>query len=720
MSKRQERVRDLVLAAMELIDVERVSWLRQECSDDPALLSEVLSILDVETKGFLNSPIVAMDPAELIGRTLGSFRLMAVLGRGGMGVVFRARQEEPQRDVALKVLRAFAGQEGQRRFEVEIQAAAKLDHPNIVRVITSGSEGDTRWYAMDLVEGHSFEDLVRAAPESGSEPKEVARLMVQLLSALDHAHARRVVHRDVKPANVLIDSEGRVRLTDFGLARDLDRTGISRSDQVAGTLAYMSPEQARALKDAVDWRTDVYSAGAVMFALLAGSPPHSGGTGAEIISQILNANPVPLRSICPDLDRGLAAICDTALRRLPDERYPSAKAMAADLERWLSGEAVQGRPLTLRERIHRVRLSRRSVALLIPAAAAGAVGATLGWASWRKSRLNSVEVTLNLGPEDEGATLVLQRTDGFGEPGPALEVGRYRGPRTRVSFPSGRARLSAIVGDRWVSFDRPFVQPTQLIGRCTPAFAEDNGPWARVGAAKMEVLRSIEVDGAGAREVFEDFNVAPFSVLRALVSQGQFRASAQADDRWSSPPQDKRLILATEEMSGASLDRWDTLPATMVPLPQAQLYAERRGLRIPTSPEWQAALVGGDPNWLHRPGVSPFRLDFTEEGISLSEQSRLAAYRERAAAVDDERYRLGPLGLFHPIGNVSEWTTSPAPMASVAGAGLPDLVATRGREWFSKYDPENDPPERAVGFATRAASFWSVGFRCVKSATPPS
>lgn len=720
MSKRQERVRDLVLGAMELEAAQRSAWLRQECSEDPALLREVLSILDVETGGFLKSPIVAMDPAELVGRTLGSFRLMEVIGRGGMGVVFRARQNEPERDVAIKVLRAFAGEEGLRRFEVEIRAAAKLDHPSIVRVITSGSEGDTRWYAMDLVQGSSFEDLVRAAPEKGPDSETVARLMVQLLRALDHAHGRRVIHRDVKPANVLVDGEGRVRLTDFGLARDLDRTGISRSDQVAGTLAYMSPEQARALKDAVDWRTDVYSAGAVMFALLAGGPPHSGSTGAEVISQILNAAPVPLRAIRPDVDRGLATICDTALRQVPEERYPSAEAMADDLERWLSGDAVEGRPLTLRERAQRLRLPRRSLALLIPAAAASAAGASIGWVSWRRSRAGRVEVTLDLGPEDVGATLVIQPTDGFLAPGPATEVGRYHRPGTRLSIPQGRARLSAILGDRWVTFDRPFFKPMRLVGRCTPAPQAGSDPsWAQVNKATVEVLNKLVVGDQGVQEILTDIDVPPFSVQRALVSQGEFRADAQARGQWSSPPLDKRLIAATSGFTATELRRWDALPATRISLHEALAYAERRGLRLLTSPEWNAALEGGDGSWLRLSGANPFRVGFDDDELSASEQETLPAFAARAAAVDDDRYQLGPLGLFHPFGNVAEWTTSPGPMPSVAGGELPDFVATRGRSWFSKFDPVNDPPERALGLAQTGSSQWSVGFRCAKSASAP-
>ncbi|MEL6712557.1 MAG: bifunctional serine/threonine-protein kinase/formylglycine-generating enzyme family protein [Planctomycetota bacterium] len=719
MSARDERIRDLFLEALDLPEEERVEWLRGACGDDQSLLTEVLGLLRVETEGFLRSPVLATDPAELVGHSLGPFELLEVLGRGGMGVVFRARQASPVREVAVKVLRAFAGEEGARRFEVEIRAAAKLDHPGVVRVITAGTDGETRWYAMDLVRGTSLADAVESVAGDGAaalSDDEVARVMIELLEALQHAHDRNVVHRDVKPSNVLLDGEGRVRLTDFGLARDLDHTGVSRSAQVAGTVAYMSPEQARSLKDTVDWRTDVYSAGAVMYALLAGRPPHAGDSSAAVLASILEREPRSLAAVRPGVDRELVTICGAALRRRPDERYATAHAMAEDLRRWRRRERVVGRKLTPRERLRRARPSRRAALLAVPAAAALGGAGTWGVSRWLKTRRRFVPVTLTLGPEDEGAVLLYQPASGFGDVGEVEELGRYGRAGDTVQVPEGRGRLTAVVGDRWVSFDRLYDGELSVEGR--PSGPASGSAWATVPGGDAEI--SMRINAATGPLDRAGVEVASFAVQRACVPHGALREEYVARGMWSAPSVEQRLIDEVARSEGPRLNNWDRLPATFVTMVQARRFAEWGGLRLLTSGEWQRALVGNGAEWIAQAKSEGFHVGDVDASLDSSRQANAETFSERAKVVDDPAFRQGPLGLYHVFGNVSEWTSSPLELSGAEGLALVPMAAIRGAAWFFPEEPTPKRIQDSLSFMSMNSSDWSVGFRCAKDLQPPT
>lgn len=280
------------------------------------------------------------------GIRFGDFELGEELGRGAMGVVYRARQTGLNRDVALKVVLAgqFAGDSDRKRFMAEAEAAARLDHPNIVPIYAVGEHDERQYYAMRLIEGRSLATMLKPP----WEPARAARFVARLARAVHHAHQRGVLHRDLKPANVLVDGAGEPHITDFGLARRLDSDGgLTVTGSPLGTPAYMAPEQA-ASDGAATTAADVYGLGAILYELLAGHPPFSADNLPAMLRKITEEAPVPLSAGLP---RDLTTVVGKCLRKEPSRRYASAEELAADLDAWVDGRPVQARPVTNLERL---------------------------------------------------------------------------------------------------------------------------------------------------------------------------------------------------------------------------------------------------------------------------------------------------------------------------------------------------------------------------------
>jgi serine/threonine protein kinase len=329
---------------------------------------------------------------------LGDFRLLREVGRGGMGVVYEAEQLSLRRRVALKVLPFAAALDPRQlqRFKNEALAAAHLRHENIVPVYMVGEERGVHYYAMQFVEGRSLAHLIaELRVQTAACPKQsanghpegaigltppaavlsterssgsrryydwVARQGRQAALALEHAHAVGVVHRDVKPANLLLDPRGQLWVTDFGLAHMAGATGLTVTGEMLGTLRYASPEQVLARQGVVDHRSDVYSLGATLYELLTLRPVFEGRDRNELLRQIADAEPRPPRSLHPSVPRELETVVLKALRKEPAERYPTARALADDLQRFLDDRPVLARRPTAAERLR--KLVRRHPALV--------------------------------------------------------------------------------------------------------------------------------------------------------------------------------------------------------------------------------------------------------------------------------------------------------------------------------------------------------------------
>jgi eukaryotic-like serine/threonine-protein kinase len=298
-------------------------------------------------------------------RYFGDYELLEQIGRGGMGVVYKARQRSLNRIVALKMIAAgeLASPSAVQRFQIEAEAAAKLDHPNIVPIYEIGAHQGQHYFSMKFVEGESLDAHIRnkrfKLPAAGTNKSasrqiqsSIARLMVTLARAVHYAHQHGVLHRDLKPSNILLDGEGQPHLTDFGLAKILEHeTGVTRTLEVMGTPNYMSPEQAAG--QSLSMATDVYSSGAILYELLTGQPPFSGTSSMEILKQVTDRNPAHPQILNPLVHSDLATICLKCLEKNPQQRYSTAAGLAEDLENWNVGRPIAARPVTRGEKFWR-------------------------------------------------------------------------------------------------------------------------------------------------------------------------------------------------------------------------------------------------------------------------------------------------------------------------------------------------------------------------------
>ena len=286
-----------------------------------------------------------------------------------MGVVYVARHTQLDRRVALKVQLAL-GTEGAEaeRFQIEAQAAARLNHPHIVAIHDVGDDRGRPYLAMDLVEGRSLKELIDA--DGPLDQDDAARIAEEMAEALSYAHSRSILHRDIKPHNILIDGQGRALLTDFGLAKQIDRAeqGLTQTGQIMGTPAYMPPEQADGDLARIDRRADIYALGATLYHALTGQPPFAGQTAMQIVFKVLHTEVAPPRKLRPELDLDLETICLKCLQKEPEERYGSAEELAEDLTRFRKGEPIDARPVGLLSRLaRRARRNRGATRALLGA-----------------------------------------------------------------------------------------------------------------------------------------------------------------------------------------------------------------------------------------------------------------------------------------------------------------------------------------------------------------
>src|SRR4051812_1247423 len=282
---------------------------------------------------------------------LGNYQILEEIGRGGMGVIYRARQRHSRRIVALKRILAYHAdsRETLERFRREAEAAAHLDHPNILPIYEVGhGEDDLPFFSMKFAGSGS---LVEAAPALAAEPRRAAAVMAKVARAIQYAHAKGILHRDLKPANILLDGHGEPLVSDFGLATWLDSVSdLTHSLTIFGTPGYIAPEQANpgpAKAAKLTPAADVYSLGAILFDLLAGRPPFLGEHALAVVRQAADKTAPKLRSLVPTADRDLETICAKCLERDPAARYESAEELAEDLERWLDRRPIVARPVSL-------------------------------------------------------------------------------------------------------------------------------------------------------------------------------------------------------------------------------------------------------------------------------------------------------------------------------------------------------------------------------------
>ena len=359
----EQQIRELAATAMIADDVAAFQ------SGEPGTVS-------TSAGGSSSSALVTADGDSAItargstGSKIGEYQLLEEIGRGGMGVVFRARQASLDRDVALKMIpnAEFATPDDLVRLRREALAAGQLSHPNVVPVYDVGEHGGHPWYCMQLIDGQTLSERLLSGP---MDPHEAVRLLLPVIDAIETAHADGILHRDLKPSNILIADDGTPFVTDFGLAkrsqsatdsqhqlRDRQDDGITTTGAILGTPAWMSPEQAAGQTATISHTSDIYSLGAILYAMLTGRPPFQAPTPFETLIMVIEQEPPSVRLINPRIDTDLEMVVTKCLQKPQDLRYVAASDLAKDLRAWLNDEPVSARTSTLASIV--MRLFRES------------------------------------------------------------------------------------------------------------------------------------------------------------------------------------------------------------------------------------------------------------------------------------------------------------------------------------------------------------------------
>ena len=373
----QKRLDEAIRQHPDLATDLRELFATAQIADDIALLQS--SDLDHLTGGGSRISTIAgsTGSGSAIGTSIGEYEIRAELGRGGMGVVYRAFQASLQRTVALKMIpnAAFAASQDLARLRAEALAAARLNHPNIVPVYEVGEQNGQPWFSMQFIEGTTLSQRLMSGP---MKPRDAVALLIPIVEAIGSAHRAGVLHRDLKPSNILIDSNGTPYVTDFGLAKRVnvdeesmasDTTGsdfssLTLSGAILGTPAWMSPEQAAGQTDSINVATDIYSLGAVLFAMLTGRPPFQAASPLDTVLMVMEQDPPNIRMLNRAVDSDLEMVVMKCLQKPQDLRYSSAVALASDLRAWLNNEPVSARSSTIAQVMTRLFRESHHAAIL--------------------------------------------------------------------------------------------------------------------------------------------------------------------------------------------------------------------------------------------------------------------------------------------------------------------------------------------------------------------
>jgi formylglycine-generating enzyme required for sulfatase activity len=740
-----KRVKRLHAEALDLVPDERPAFLDAECGGDDEVRAEVERLLEASIEeGFMRPSATHFsgeerEAAGLIGTVLGDFVLLSVIGRGGGGgAVYLARQVSLDRTVAVKVLPGHATLFPRRleRFRREALAIARLPHPGIVPIYTVGEEDGIHYFAMEYVpapdlhleikilqrkaDGEAAEDGRLPAPDAPEACRRLASLTAEVADALQVAHDNGIVHRDVKPQNILLSREGRPRLIDFGLARDEGLGSITQTDVIQGTPDYMSPEQARVSVEDVDHRTDVYSLGVVLYELLTLHRPFKGRTSREILYNIKAHEARPVRRFNSRVPIDLATICGKAMEKECGRRYDSAAELAADLRRFIAGEPIKARPPTLVYRARRFVTRRRTevigvaatlVALLIGVGGMQYVQRVQAEARRPHITVRTVPESFNVGGNAVTPRVWARPIDPFDPaPGERIELGAT--PLVDVALDPGYWRIVVEVEGygfaectRDLSAGEPPVEVIAYVRSTNDVVAKMVSQAGGVFDFPQEAAHAGRCIHANTPLSVPGFQIDPLE-----TTVGEYRAYLA--DTGQAPP--------------SFWDEWDLtrladdMPAAGLTWRQSQAYAEWAGKRLATHAEWELAARGFEgrewPNGSEVAGNVFGEDDFMRGSGAADFEIFLAG----AHPVGSHPEAATPAGLHDLHGNVSEWTES---MLRVFSGGEEeinhDVRYVMGGAWDAIDDGRVGLPEsHGFNYIFDEYAQSDRGFRCAKSVTP--
>jgi serine/threonine protein kinase len=714
-----ERVEVLLKAGLDIEDERaRDAFLVAQCGSDKELLSELRRLLsesDNDNSRFLEPP--SMLAFDLTGRTIDDFEIIEEIGRGSSGVVYRAIQRSLNRVVALKVLPLVlrANDATAERFRREAIAASKLRHPGIASVISFGEVDGTFYYAMEFVDGPSLRAVMDRAwgdkalpidPQIG-DPRAIARLVAEVADALHFAHEGKVVHRDVKPHNILLDRDGRPRLIDFGLAKLLDQRSISVRGDLLGTAYYMSPEQTRARQEDVDRRSDVFSLGVVMYELLARRRPFEGDSHVAIFKSIVEDETPSMRRTPVRVPGQLEKICRHALEKEPKDRFQTAHEFAVELRRFLNGEQPLFKELPIAEKLRRTLVKRRTLLVAVPVAIA--IGASAMLAAQPSGPTFDVSVRTLDGSRARLVTRQLASLSGEF----AGELSDHgRGSEWTVPLPLGLHRVELVGKDgsfaEWTVY--PSGDPLDNTFRARMlqpvAMGEGTEGWARVPAARVgEVIHP----ALSEEMIGQTSSHGEFLVDRVLVSNADFRRLQSAGWKPEYPKSWNRMV---EVWKSTPAETFDQLPLVATTIFEAQRIAVELGGRLPDMAECVGFTVGGRSWWDDSPqataGLAFERPRVTDGAIGSSD------YVAGAVGVRAVEPR-GPFELFHPIGNVAIHALT----ARVDSQGFVSMAGSAyGFAWTNSRERLQAPHSEWSSAGQEDFGHIEVGIRRVRSLGP--
>jgi hypothetical protein len=600
---------------------------------------------------------------------IGPYLIEGEIGRGGMGIVYRARARDGGPTVALKRMREgpSARPADRERFLREARLAGRLRHAGIVPVLDAGEDGPEFYFVMPLVPGTGLDERLLGGP---LPPVDAAGLVAAVARAVGHAHQRGVVHRDLKPANILLDPEHGPRVTDFGLARPSDASRrLTEAGELFGTPSYMAPEALRG--GAAAPASDLYALGAILYECLTGGPPHGSGSFVDLAARSLNNDPLSPRRFRPEIPPALEAICLTALARRPQDRYADAEAFAEDLERFARGEAVKARPPGLATRAGR-RL-RRSPVAAATAAALGVAGIAallaVATSGGRGGAPPAPGARLVIRADPPGAAVLLTHRDGEALPVP-VRLGAA--PLDGADVPAGGLRLRLEAPGR-----APVDLPLALAPGAT-AVRELRLPLAGDVPPGMVVIVPVPSRGGAG-----GIPSRPFLVDRCEVTNDAYKrfcdaTGARTPRHWKQ----RRIPIGREDH-----------PVVNVTAGEAEAYAAWAGNRLPTALEWQAVAQGPDARRFPWGDVfDPARANAEEHGVGGTlPVGRLAAGES-------------PHGVLDLAGNAAEWTATPHPLD-------PAMRLVAGGHYDS---PAAECAATALKPRPAAEPAMTVGFRCAR------
>jgi WD40 repeat protein len=554
-------------------------------------------------------------------RRFGNYELLEEVGRGGMGVVYRARQVSLNRIVALKMILSgdFSGPEERARFRTEAESAARLQNPNVVQIYEVGEHDGRPFLSLEFVDGGNLDKKLTGTPWS---PPDAARLVETLARAMQAAHERGVVHRDLKPANVLLTAEGTPKVTDFGLARRLidDHTPgpgdgrRTRSGAILGTPAYMAPEQATGATLAAGPAADVYALGAILYELLTGRPPFRAVHVLETLEQIRSREPAPPTRLQPAIPRDLETVCLKCLEKDPGKRYESALALADDLRRFLAGEPIRARPTAVWERAEKWARRRPAIAALLAAlvltTVAGLISVTWLWRQTAGALRREQEQKSQLEAALAANLVALAQRDWLVSD---LDSARrrlddcppaHRGKDWQYLHHVCHAELLRIDGGE-VGFGR------------TVAWSGDGRGLATV-VAKSRVIQFWDAANGQRRFSLEGHTVIPSRIAffdndRRLLSMGAAR-SAPAPNNLSTARVEAKVWDLTAQREAQSFA--DQIAFRQVPTLTVNggwlAFGDADAVKV-----WDA-LAAREPNVIPAPGSTPFAIAITDNGRVLA------------------------------------------------------------------------------------------------------